>query len=351
MYDDSHTSLIIDHDVLRESYIPEKLKARQAQKEQILCCLSPVTRRHKPIHVWLHGKPGSGKTTTALHALRHLEERAPVKTVVVNCWEKQTFYEILNAMVTEFRILRAEENRTSFKLDKLCRHLKDMPLVVLLDEIDQIRRSELSTVLYNLDSILNAGLICISDSTQPLADLEERVRSRLNPHTVLFPAYSRSELMEILTHRAQMALSDDCWSQTALRQIARVTQGDARAAIRMLHRAAVTADHQRMDRITTATLKEQLKAVTETRRISTLNSLTQDHRMLYEIIKEKGKILSGDLWQRYLQCCERVKRKPLAWRTFSEYANRLAQSGLITSERARVKGKVRLLKIVTCTLA
>jgi len=49
----------------------------------------------------------------------------------------------------------------------------------------------------------------------------------------------------------------------------------------------------------------------------------------------------------YLQHCVQAKRKPLASRTFSDYVNRLAQVGLIISERARVKGKVRLFKIVS----
>lgn len=346
MYDNGHTSIIIDHDVLRESYIPAKLKAREAQNEQILCCLSPVIQKRKPIHTWLHGKPGSGKTTTAIHVLRRLEEKAPIKTVIINCWEKQTFYEILNEMISELRILRAEEHRTSFKLEKLRLYLKDHPLVVLLDEIDQIKHAELSTILYNLDSILNAGLVCISDSTQALMELEERVRSRLNPYTIFFPTYSRRNLLEILTYRAELALAEGTWSDAALKQIARIARGDARAAIRMLHRAAVLADHQRMDRITTASLREQFKAAKETRRTCILNSLTEDHRMLYEVVKENRQILSGELWRKYLQRCEQVKRKPLASRTFSDYVNRLVQGGLITSERARVKGKVRLFKTV-----
>jgi len=343
---DGHASIIIDPDILRETYIPDKLKARQAQKEQILSCLSPVAARHKPIHTWLHGKPGTGKTTTAIHALRTLEEKSRVRTVIVNCWEKPSFYQILNAMVREFRVLRAEENRASFKLEKLRLFLNGHPLVVLLDEIDRIRPRELSTVLYNLDSVLNAGLICISDSTRALTGLAERVRSRINPHTIFFPSYSRTELMEILTDRAGTAFADHCWSQAALRQIAGVTQGDARAAIRMLHRAAVTAEQQHLERITTDSLRAQLEAAREARKTSVLNSLTRDHRMLYEIVRHSRRILSRDLWQKYLQHCERIRRKPLACRTFSDYCNTLADGGLITSERARVRGKVRLFKVL-----
>ena len=346
MYHSDRTSMIIDHDILRENYIPTKLKARETHSEQILCCLSPVVARRKPIHTWLYGKPGTGKTTTAIHVLRRLEERAPVKSIIINCWEKRSFYEILDGIISELKILRAEEHRTSFKLEKLRSYLQERPFVVVLDEIDQIKPTELSTILYNLDSLLNAGLICISDSTRSLIELEERVRSRLNPYTISFPTYSRKELFEILIYRAELALAEGTWSHTALRQIARMAQGDARAAIRMLHRAAVVTDHQQIDRITTTTLKEQFTAARKTRRTCILNNLTQDHRILYKIVQQKRKILSGDLWEEYLQRCARLRRKPLASRTFSDYANRLVQAGLITSERARVKGKVRLFKIV-----
>ena len=105
------------------------------------------------------------------------------------------------------------------------------------------------------------------------------------------------------------------------------------------------ADHQRLDKITSKILKEQMKAVQETRKAHILNSLTQDHRMLYEIVRQKGKILSGDFWEEYLQRCSQLRRKPLASRTFSDYANRLVQADLMTSERARVRGKVRLFRV------
>ena len=346
MYSDDPVSIIIDHDFLRETYIPDKLKAREIQSEQILCCLSPVIKRRKPIHTWLYGQAGTGKTTTAIHALRRLEEKVHVKSLIINCWKKRTFYEILDEMISEFRILRADEHRTSFKLEKLCSHLEERPFVVILDEIDQVKPSELSTILYNLDSVLNAGLVCISDSTRAMLELEERVRSRINPHPIFFPCYSYQELLEILTHRAELGLAPDSWTRPALKRIAITAQGDARAAIGMLHRAAVLADHQRMDKITIKSLEELIKAAKETRRTCILNDLTQDHRIFYEVVKQKGKILSGDLWEEYLQRCLQLRRRPLAPRTFSDYANRLVRTGLITSERARVRGKVRLFKVV-----
>jgi len=349
MDDNGHASIILEHDILRGSYIPTRLYGRESQAEQILCCLSPATRKQKPIHTWLYGEPGTGKTATAISVLRLLEEKHRLRSAIINCWEKHTFHQVLDAMISELRILGAEWNRTSFKLERIRSYLKGRPFIVILDEVDRIRPGELSTILYNLDSMLNAGLVCISGSTQPLYELEERVRSRLNPHTVFFPCYTRPNLEEILTHRAELALAENSWSHTALRKIAAMSQGDARVAIRMLCRAAVQADHHQIDRITTTTLAEQVKTVKKAREASVLNSLTQDHRILYNIIKQKKQILSGGLWHNYLGHCTRIKRRPLASRTFSDYMNMLIQTGLITSERARVKGKVRLFRIAnTC---
>jgi len=147
MHGDGCSSIILNQDVLSENYVPVRLKAREAQGEQILCCLSPVTSRQKPVHIWLHGGAGTGKTTTAMHVFRRLDEKHSVKSIYINCFKYDTFYEILDAMISEFRILRADEHRTSFKLERLRSFLKDRPFIVVLDEVDQVKPRELSSVL------------------------------------------------------------------------------------------------------------------------------------------------------------------------------------------------------------
>jgi Cdc6-like AAA superfamily ATPase len=124
----------------------------------------------------------------------------------VNCWEKDTFFEILDDIILQLRILRAEEHRTSLKLEKLRKHLGAQPLIIILDEIEQIKPSERSTTVYNLDSVSNVGMVCISNSHESLFELKELVRSRLNPYPVSFPAYTARSIMDILTHRASLAL-------------------------------------------------------------------------------------------------------------------------------------------------
>lgn len=333
--------------MLRDSYIPDKILAREGQIKEIMKHLSPLTKRRKPLNLWLHGPPGAGKTTTAFHVLRELKEKSNINGILVNCWEKNSFYDILDDIILQLRILRAEEHRTSLKLQKLRKHLSGSSFIIVLDEIDRLKSSERSSVLYNLDTLGNIGLVCISNSRQALFGLEHRVRSRLNAYSVHFPAYADEDVINILAERARIALPDGLHSGHTLSQIAGMASGDARVAIRTLQAAAQLAENEKRNAICVDSLKKQLASARQAKQDYLLTGLTKDHRILYRIVKQKGQVLSGDLWQEYLRHCEQVKRKPLAPRTFSDYINGLAHTGLITSERARVKGKVRLFRIET----
>jgi Cdc6-like AAA superfamily ATPase len=278
--------------------------------------------------------------------LRQLSARAPVVTALLNCWATATFFEVVDDLVTQLRILRAEEHRTCVKLDKLRRHLAGRPFVVVLDELDRMNASERSGAVYNLASLPNTGLICISDSQDALFELDERARSRLDPRTVHFPAYSVGDLKAMLQFRAEMSLVPGSWALRALARIARAAAGDARVAVGALRAAAELAEVRGLGRLKLNNVEQRCQAAAAAKRVQVLNSLTEDHRILHDIVRERKHVVSGNLWEEYLCRCRQLKRKPLAPRTFSNYANRLVEVGLLASERARVKGKVRLFRIV-----
>jgi Cdc6-like AAA superfamily ATPase len=123
-----------------------------------------------------------------------------------------------------------------------------------------------------------------------------------------------------------------------------MAEGDARTAIQALRRAAeLTEEGEAV--VSVDVLAEQHALAAEARSAYVLGSLAEDHRALYEIVRQRGEVLSNDLWQEYLRQCNESGRKPLAARTFSNYANALVQKGLLACEQARVKGKVRLFKV------
>jgi len=89
MREDERT-ILANPDILSESHVPPDIHGREPQLKEISICLRPVIQGGEPVNCWLHGKPGVGKTATALWTLRKLETEAGIKGVYVNCWENPT---------------------------------------------------------------------------------------------------------------------------------------------------------------------------------------------------------------------------------------------------------------------
>jgi len=308
--------------------------------------LSPILRKQRSMHLWLYGDPGTGKTATARYVLEKIQRESNVKGLYVNCWQHDSLYSILDYITAELRILRAEEQRTAKKLEKFQQYIKEEPFLLILDEMDQPSPKERAAIIYSFCCLPKVGLINISNSCDPLFELDARVRSRLNPALVVFKGYTCEELMAILTERAKEALVDGSYGPRVLNRIADLAGGDARMALQTLKKAAWLGENEGASKITDSHISKAWSSTRELKTQYLLGKLTRDHRILYDIVKYQGEILSSDLRQLYLLECSRSKRKPIAERTFSDYINDLKRTGLAQVERARVRGKVRLIKVV-----
>jgi len=332
---------MLNADVLSEIHPPDEIHSRESHLKEISVSLWPITQSRTPMNCWLHGKPGVGKTATALWILRKLEKEASVRTVYVNCWEDPTFFSVLDRIANELRMLGAERLSKSFKLERLKRHLSNERLVIVLDEIDQVPPKERHAILYNLTGLPMVGLICVCNTQQVYFDLEERIKSRLNPVQIFFEEYSSDELLQILNQRAQYALAPDTCTEQLLGTIARLADGDARIAIQTLKNAAHMAEKESNKEIRASHVRSAWNAAKDIEKAHFLRNLTEHHHLLYELIAKKRNILSGDLWRLYLKTCEKRNVEPIAVRTYSDYCNNLVELRLVQAKRAAIKGKVR----------
>jgi cell division control protein 6 len=272
-------------DVLEENHLPEHMLHCESRIAEIEDYLSPIIRRQRPMHLWLYGDPGTGKTATARYVLEKMQRKSGVKGTYVNCWQHDSLYSILDYITAELRILRAEEQRTTRKLEKFRQYIKQEPFLMILDEMDKPSPKERASIIYSFCSLPKVGLISISNSCDPLFELDARVRSRLNPVLVAFESYTCDELTAILTERAEESLAEGSFSDKTLSQIATFSNGDARMALQTLKRAAWLAERDRASKITDTHVRKAWSSTRELKTQYLLGKLTRDHRILYEKIR------------------------------------------------------------------
>ena len=343
---DNNNPIVADFEIFNESYIPSNILARGNQIKEIRYCLSPAYKNGRPINAWLWGPPGSGKTMISNFILEKLKEESKIGGIYVNCWKSNSCYAVLDTMLNELRIGFGDERDSRLKLYKFETFVDNKPFIVILDEIDLLDQKERNLLLYMLLSVRKVGLICVSESREPVIDLEDRVKSRLNPKFIHFEPYTENELVEILKERALSALHAEGWDDEILRKIATLSDGNARTAVQIIKSAVQKAEESKSGAIRPEFVKNSINEMRDLRKEYSLKKLPDDLKMIYDIIKRQGTIISGKLWDDYLKQCTERELKPIARRTFTSYMEKLRNMNMIKIERARVKGKVYILSIL-----
>jgi len=312
---------------LTPEYVPDRLSGREQAVAEISSCLAPAASQRKPIHVWIHGASGSGKTAAARLAVMRLGRACPA--AYVSCWTCRSFYAVLDALTADLHVLRAEEQRKAVRLRRLERHLGAAPCIIILDDLDLPAASEREDMLRSLASIGKVGLICISNSRKALLRLSEHVAARLNPRVVAFKPYAPEEILSILEERAQLALAPGTWTKAGLARIAELSCGSASLAIEILRAAAYAAEAGHEVCIRPAHIRDGRSRILADCEKSLAAGFTPHHALLWRLVREEGRIPYGNLRKAYLARCRAYKVTPIAGRTYSKYVSHLTGVGAI----------------------
>lgn len=334
-------SIIRDRRVLEEEFIPRLIVHRDGQLKALRDCLKPMIKGGRPVNGFLFGKPGTGKTCMARYVGSEFREETSIPVAYVNCWYTPSRFRILYGILQQMGLV-FDIHRKGMATDELLELLekkgKQSPCVVVLDEVDQIDDDR---VLYDLLRLGNICLVLISNSFTAFHKADPRVMSSLaSAERIEFPAYSTSELADILKGRAEWGLIPGTISIPQLERFAEAADGDARAAIGMLRIAAEKAENEGSERIKDKhikhaiperPLKEELRA----------ESLGEYETILLETIKEKGETSPGELYGEYIKKCAKAGLHPPVERTVRKYLEKLAKQKMIV---AKGKGRWRVYR-------
>ena len=166
--------MLWDESVFRDGWVPKRLERRDDEQEQLAAALRPAVRGEPPADVVVSGPSGVGKTALALCQLEALRLEADVCVTHLSCLGTAAG-EICRELVREHPrggspAHTAPVNDVRSELAAIT----DRPYVVILDEADDVCRTDLLGWLDGIDAVATVA-IC-HDSDEWLGHLDAATR-------------------------------------------------------------------------------------------------------------------------------------------------------------------------------
>jgi len=186
-------SLFINKKALQSNYTPKTIPHRSRQIKLIAEILAPALKLEKPSNIFIYGKTGSGKTVTVNYVTNQILDIAKrnnltLKIFYLNCKLKRvadTEYRLIAQLAREFG---KEVPPTGLPTDEIYKLFikeidkKNLLLLIILDEIDQLVNKAGDEILYSLtrlNSELKNSEISIIGISNDLVFREMEVTSEL----------------------------------------------------------------------------------------------------------------------------------------------------------------------------
>jgi cell division control protein 6 len=342
-----------NREALRHDYVPESLPHREEQIRHLGEMLAPSLRGSICSNILIYGKTGTGKTAVVRYVVNKLGKKAGeigsyVKVSFVNCRLTGTEYRILSCLCSS---LDTEIPFTGLALgevfDRFRKALdsKNLPLIVVLDEIDAIVRNRGDILLYELTRI-NEGLrsskvsiLGISNDLKFKELLDPRVLSTLREEELIFRPYNADELRDILEERAKVAFWENVLDKGVVELCAALAaseHGDARRALDLLRVAGEVAERRGDGSVKEEHIREAQTRIEHDRILETLRSLpTHSKIVLLSVCLLKNfnveRSITGDIYNVYCEICEEMGCSPLTQRRVSGLISELDIMGLLNS--------------------
>lgn len=317
-------SIFLNEEALDPEYTPPIIKYRENQQAYIATCIKPLLIGRNGKNLFVTGKPGIGKTVAVRHILTELnKETEEIETLYINCWKKDTAYKVVMEICEQLNYKFIQNRRTDELTKEIAKILNKKSAVIVLDEADKL--TEVSIIYNLLEDLYKKSIILITNEKEWLAELDERIRSRLMPEILEFQPYNFDETNGILKQRIEFSLVPNTLENEAFELITKKTfeVKDIRAGLFLIKESANAAESEAAKRIRINHANKAVEKLNEFH-IKSSADLADDELKILELIKVNSGKSIGDIHKEY----ERIS--PIVYRTFFRKLKHLEKSKRIS---------------------
>ena len=323
LFDDNNKkNIFLNPLALDYSFIPKLIPYRDNQQHYVATCIKPMFQDRNGKNIFIHGKPGIGKTVATIHVLNEMEEKSDIISIYVNCWKKNTSYKIILDICDKIGYKFTLNKSTDELLDVVTSILNKGSCVICLDECDKIDTND---IIYDLlENIYKKTIILITNHKSWLDKLDMRIKSRLNPEVLEFKPYNYEETLGILKQRIDYAFSSNVISKNVIEIIAKKTFDiqDLRTGIYLLKESGEIAEFKNKNKIDIEDCEEALKKLDEFK-IKNPEDFDENLNDILEVIKQNDGKNSKELYDIYGKD---------SYKTFKRRLNELEKNKLISTK-------------------
>lgn len=354
-------TVFIDRDKLSPRYIPSKLPHRENQIKLTVNLFSDLLEG-KPCNftriIQFIGPIGVGKTCSAYHVMRILEEKLKIigialKNVYINLklevTTKATLYRSIASKVDPYLVSKSLS--PSEQLKEVIKHIQKRGIYILLviDEVDDfLKRSSDVDVVYdltrlselNLGSTSNIiGIIFIARDYNWKRYLSPAERSTLGNIIIKFNPYTRSQVRDILEYRASEAFKKGAIDDEVLDFVAEITvnyaNSDIRYALDLLLFSGILADNEGSSRVTLDHVRAVMSMYDSVITPQAVSELDIKLKVILLAVARALKILNkqyvtlSEIRNCYKMICEEYGVKPVSTSELEEGLQELYEKGFI----------------------
>ncbi|USN45906.1 MAG: ORC1-type DNA replication protein [Candidatus Woesearchaeota archaeon] len=351
-------SLFTNKKALQSIFIPDAIKHRDKQIEQIAEILAPALREEKPSNIFIYGKTGTGKTLSVRHTVDEMKRIAEekdirLKIIYVNCKLKKiadTEYRMIAELSRSFGKAVPPTGLPTDEVYNIFYHAveeQNSIIILVLDEIDQLINRAGDEIIYNLTRINSdlkksqLSLVGISNDLMFANNIDPRVKSSLSEEELVFPPYNAPQIRDILEERSKIAFKEDVIEEGVIAKCAAYAareHGDARRALELLRVAGEIAERNAEDHVQIKHIDFAEDKIEKDRIIDIVQTQPkQFQNVLFPILvlkrnNPKEKIYTGDIYEIYKSLCIKTNIRPLTQRRISDIISELDMLGIINAK-------------------